>query len=140
MDEAVIFLDHKNRIVDFNPAAQVFLSVPMEKALGMPGLDAIKSWTKMVKWFENVEEISTEVTLIQSGLDYDFDLSITPLLDERGDLKGRIILLRDITASKQAEEALKRANRNLMEEIRERKTAELTIFELATIDRTHQSF
>ncbi len=134
LEEAVIALDLQNRVVDLNPAAQKFLSLPTEDALGKPGLEAVKPWKKLAKWLEQDERVTAEVTLMQSGLDYEFALTVTPLEDERGVVTGRVMQLRDITGPNQTEEALKRANRNLMEEIRERKNAERTIFELATVD------
>ena len=134
LDEAVIALDRQGRVVDLNPAAQDFLAVPFESAPGKQAQEAIKPWKKLAKWLDQDAPVSTEVTLIQSGLDYDFELTVTPLADERGVLSGQVIQLKDVTGANQTQEALKRANRNLMEEIRERKNAEKTIFELATID------
>jgi len=42
-----------------------------------------------------------------------FDLSISPLHDWRGRLSGRLVTLRDVTESKQAEEALQQRNQEL---------------------------
>jgi diguanylate cyclase (GGDEF)-like protein len=134
LEEAVIALDRLGCIVDLNPEAQNFLVVPMEEARGKPGAEAIRPWKKLSKWLNQDEGVATEVTLLRSGLDYEFELIVTPLVDERGVLNGRVIQLRDITGSNQTQEALKRANRNLLEEIRERKNAEKAVFELATVD------
>src|SRR5436190_23002571 len=38
-----------------------------------------------------------------------FDLRISPLTDQRGNLAGRLVVLRDITERKQAMEAIERA-------------------------------
>jgi PAS domain S-box-containing protein len=65
-----------------------------------------------------------ETTFVRpDGQTFRFLLSLGPLLNVRGDMAGGIITLTDITAHKQAEQALQRAHAELELRVQERTTA-----------------
>lgn len=106
MADAVVVLDSRDRVMDLNPAASTLLGHAVGQPIdlvwpGWPGSDAAQG---------------SEVTL-QAG-DGDpappgtgepprvFDLSISPLLDWRRRLVGRVAVARDVTRRRLTERAL----------------------------------
>ena len=79
-------------------------------------------WSKAA----DVTEIYSEIVLGETGKNRSFDLRISPLLDKRHHLTGRLVVLRDITERKQAEALLQKAHDELERRVEER-TAKLLL-------------
>ena len=106
MDDGFIVLDSQNRIVDINTAARGLLDKSNESVVGknadevIPGLSDIGSGTQ--------EQPVSEAELVMGNesaprvLDCKFNL----LRNRHGAPTGRLILLRDISSKKEAEQAL----------------------------------
>lgn len=107
MSDGVVVLDNQNRIVDFNPAAQKIISRPAAAIMGQLAGQVFSDRADLVERYRNVLEASTEIMLGQEEARRYFDLRISPLYDRNHHLSGRLIVLRDITEQKQAEEALR---------------------------------
>jgi PAS domain S-box-containing protein len=109
MSDAVMVLDRLNRITDLNPAAQRLLGRPLSDLIGQPAALIASAWPNQVERFQAVIEAHEEIVLAIDGMQRSFDLRISPLTDQRGNLAGRLVVLRDITERKQTMEALERA-------------------------------
>jgi signal transduction histidine kinase/CheY-like chemotaxis protein/PAS domain-containing protein len=88
MQDAMMALDTRDRIIDINPAAQKMLGSSRSELLGHNAQDVLKDWSELT----------------------DFDLSITPLIDPNGRRTGRLIVLHDISERRRTEETLYRQN------------------------------
>ncbi|MCD4684912.1 MAG: PAS domain-containing protein, partial [Anaerolineae bacterium] len=97
----VIIIDHRGHVLDVNLAAEHMLNRTSEAMLGQSILGVFPEYTDLIKRFQDVPEIKTEITLEQDMRCY--ELQITPFLDHKGKPAGRIIMLYDLTAHKQAE-------------------------------------
>jgi PAS domain S-box-containing protein len=117
--DGVIVLDVRNRVVDLNPAAQRIIGLPAADAIGRPASQVLADYPELVEHCRDVTEVRTEITLRAEHLgsvqdetpdggqaERHYDLRISPLTDGRGYLVGQAVLLHDVTARKQAEEAL----------------------------------
>jgi PAS domain S-box-containing protein len=105
MSDAVLVLDQRNRITDLNPAAQRILGHALSELIGQPAAQVFSAWPNLIERFRDATETHEEIVLGEAS--HSFDLRISPLSDRRGSLTGRLIVLRDITERKQAEQAVR---------------------------------
>jgi len=105
MLDAVLVLDLQNRIIDLNPAMSELLGYSLNDLLGRSALEALEPWPDLVQEYGDVMNTHAEITVKQGELRY-FDLRISPLYGHGDEMSGRLIVLRDITERKMAEEAL----------------------------------
>jgi PAS domain S-box-containing protein len=126
MREAAIVLDAHNRVVDLNPAARRLIDFRAAKAVGQPFAQVFSTWPELVERCRNLVEVNEEVIIGENEkknetLHY-FSLRISSLYRWNGHLavRGRLIVLSDITEHIQAERALKESEerfRNIFAEV-----------------------
>ncbi len=109
MSDAVIVLDKHGLITDLNPAAQGILGRPLSALVGQPLTEMASRWPEQVERYHGVMEVHEEMALTVGEMLHSFDLRISPLYHRSGSFAGRLIVLRDITDQKRAEEALEQA-------------------------------
>lgn len=108
MDDVVIVLDRQNRVVDFNPAAQALLNWD-SNAIGSPARDILADYPHLIEEYENAEKAHAEVTFDEGDAQRTYDLHISSLYQQPRKIPvGRLIVLRNITARKRAEEERER--------------------------------
>jgi PAS domain S-box-containing protein len=94
MRDGAIVLDPQNCIVDLNPAAQRLIGRAASEIIGQP---IAQVWPM---WPGEIDETGNEVLFYKGDVQYTFDVRTSPLLDWRGNLMSRVLVLRDITALK----------------------------------------
>jgi PAS domain S-box-containing protein len=105
MGDAAIVLDAQDRVVEMNPAAQQLLGQTLAHALGRPVAEVFAVPAGPGQPSEG-EERRDEV-VVGAGEDRRaLDMRISPLRAEGGQVTGRLIVLRDITALRRSEQAL----------------------------------
>lgn len=112
MSDGLLVLDRQNQIVDINPAMQRLLSHDPVALVGQSASEVLETWLGRTQPILNIEIGQTEMRLPGSPPRY-LDVRVTPLLDKRKELKGRLMVFRDITDRKLAEKTLRRANERL---------------------------
>jgi PAS domain S-box-containing protein len=124
MADGMIVLDTRNRIVDVNPALRRFIGRAASDAIGQSAEKVLAPWADLVEHYRDALEAQIEIGAWVGETRRFVELRISPLRDRRGHLIGRLVVLRDITARKRAEEELRRARDELELRVQER-TAEL---------------
>ena len=109
MSDGMLVLDAQDRIVDLNPAMRDILGIPVAHLIGQPAAQALSSWHEWAAHCQDETSAQAEIVLDRQGKRCYYDLLTSPLIDRRGRLTGRLIVLRDMTARIQAEEALRQA-------------------------------
>jgi PAS domain S-box-containing protein len=113
MSDGVLVLDAQNRVVDINPTACRVIRCDAARVIGQQAGVVLAAWPELVARFRDVPEAQAEISLDGPAGSLWLDLRISPLYDRRGRLTGRLIVLHDVTARRQAEQVLQEYAREL---------------------------
>ena len=105
MNDGVIVVDSRGRIVDLNPAARRVPRLSAAEAVGKP-LSEVEPGIGALLEGLDAEETQKEITLAVEQQRRDYEVAISTLRNRRGDLTGRLMVLRDVTERKKTERAL----------------------------------
>lgn len=109
LNDCMIVIDLKNRIVDYNDAAHVNLQLPSDSIIGKSAEMILHRWNELILHLNDNEEYKSEMIIeINQKVNY-FDLRISPITNVKGIIIGKIISMRDITNRKNTEEILKKS-------------------------------
>jgi PAS domain S-box-containing protein len=103
MTDGLFVLDVQGRIVDMNPAAQAMLALPGAQTLGHPAAEVLRPWPALLT-LSAQEAGETEWSQGQDATRRDYEASNSPLLGYKGERLGQLLMLRDVTRRKRAEE------------------------------------
>ncbi len=121
MDDGVLVLDTKNRIVDINPAVTRFLDVENSSIVGQKVEKFLPDWSQIQITVETKNETELEILAPGKTLKY-LDIRIIRLHDRRQREQGKLIILRDVTARKQLESEREKLITTLQEALGQVKT------------------
>lgn len=116
ISDYVLVLDANNRLVDINPAAQRALGVPTSRLIGQPAMQVLAAWGDLVSEFGPETSLKTEIKIDRQGQTRFLALRITPLhlhKDNGRGGNGRIIVARDVTERRRAEQMLEERSEQL---------------------------
>lgn len=94
MREGMIVLDIRANIVDINSAAARMIGVNVADALGKTAEDVFQPWSHLVERFRNVVDAKDEISIGEGAAQRRYEVRLSPLQDQQGQLVGRVILLR----------------------------------------------
>ncbi|MDD5503028.1 MAG: histidine kinase N-terminal 7TM domain-containing protein, partial [Candidatus Thermoplasmatota archaeon] len=106
MRSGVIVLDGQGRIVEINPAARKILEIDVP-VIGKTARDALPELIGNIPDFDSELELNVELCLEKRASPACLDVSVSPLYDNAERPAGRLLILRDITEHKKAEDALR---------------------------------
>jgi PAS domain S-box-containing protein len=109
MNDGWVVLDGQHRVVDINPAAERVIGLPSEKIFGQPAENILADWPNVAKQIGNLKDSEIKGSVIlQEGRRY-LNLRLSPLVDQGGSNFGQLIIWRDVTDRRMAEEARQKA-------------------------------
>ncbi|MAU01097.1 MAG: hypothetical protein CL608_28460 [Anaerolineaceae bacterium] len=106
MGDLMLALDRQGRIIDLNPAAEAALQIEARQIVGKTAATALATHNVLAQYIAAAGEVEDEINLEFDGRQHYFDLQISQLLNRRGQERGQLVVLRDITARKEAEAEL----------------------------------
>jgi PAS domain S-box-containing protein len=116
MSDGVIVADMKGRILSINPSAERFLGLLPEQAIGISittilpcSSPAFDPTAQSRPWTDQHHEMERET----NGKKQYLELRCIPILSTDKEIKGRLVVIRDISDIKQAETALLLARKKL---------------------------
>jgi PAS domain S-box-containing protein len=117
MNDGMIVLDVQDRIISLNGPAEKFIGIPLKDAIGVPVGALIPCTAESPPGSPSSnprEEQVHEMERTIGGIRHSFEVRCNPILSRRdNDVKGRIVMIRDITSQKMAEDALALARKKI---------------------------
>jgi diguanylate cyclase (GGDEF)-like protein/PAS domain S-box-containing protein len=104
MNDGVIVLDARNRIVDINRTALQMMGKNEQLVIGEPAEDVLANVSGIFKRFQDSLNAREEIVIGDKAKQY-YDLRISPLYDRKEHYSGRLIVARDITERRLIEQA-----------------------------------
>jgi PAS domain S-box-containing protein len=104
MQDGVIVLDERGRVVDINPAAQEIVGRADMDIVGQPARELFAAYPDLIARYRGADNVQDEVVLTVDGRDRIYDLRISPLSGRHPHPLGRLIVLREITKERKAAE------------------------------------
>jgi len=117
MLDGVLVLDYQDRIVDINPAAKEMFGLKPDRWIGQRAEAVLVDWPNLASHLQGPAS-NNEITL-HSPDARQIDLRVSPLFNNKDELSGRLIVLRDISGRKAAEEEVQLAYHKLQVEMAE---------------------
>ncbi|MEJ2210227.1 MAG: histidine kinase N-terminal 7TM domain-containing protein [Anaerolineae bacterium] len=109
LDDGVMVLDLRDRIVGLNPAAERITGLRAKAVESQPVRRALAAWPDLLGHLELVQT-RAEMTLGQGERQRHYDVRISPLFGRWEIYSGRLVLWHDITDRKRAEVELQQIN------------------------------
>ncbi|HSJ98556.1 MAG TPA: histidine kinase N-terminal 7TM domain-containing protein [Myxococcota bacterium] len=106
MQDGVVVVDGYDRVVDVNPAASRMLSCDRDRVVGYRVEELLPSTSGLA---EALHARAGSNTHVETADGRRLDLAISPILLPTGRLRGRVVMLRDMTERQRAEAALRRS-------------------------------
>jgi PAS domain S-box-containing protein len=103
--DGVIVLDAKNRVVELNAAAEELIDQRAAEATGRPVEQVWSHWPSLPAGAQS--EIWQEIRFDRAGHPQTYDLRISPIVDWRDRIVSQVVVLRDISEEKRAQQALR---------------------------------
>jgi diguanylate cyclase (GGDEF)-like protein len=118
LPDGMLVIDGEQRILDFNPAARILLDNPPGLRIGAGAADILSPWPELNTLLG--EEEPQDICIFPVGCDPVcwIEARLIQLFENQPTLAGRLVILRDITSLKQAEESERQA-RALAEALRD---------------------
>ncbi|MBN1202143.1 MAG: PAS domain-containing protein [Anaerolineae bacterium] len=113
MDDGVIVLDDRDRMIDFNPAIERIIEKPGLELVGQPVSQVFPDYQDLIGSHSQVEEAHTEIALGEGDAQRYYDLRVSLLSGRKNRTVGRLIVFREITGRRRAEEEREQLIREL---------------------------
>ncbi len=107
MLDGILVLDNNGYLIDFNPAAQTILDIN-KNHLWTPAQNSLARWPELVAALSDPTRSKLGEIPIGSPSKV-FDIRFIPLEDHMNQIYGQLVVLRDVTEQKEAEEALRKS-------------------------------
>ncbi len=126
MGDAVVVVDARSRVIDLNPAGARLAGRSVSDAVGgHVQLVFPQLWDLLCAGLRG-EPVSGELQLESQGQSRYYDLGVSPLRNRRDVDQGHLLVLRDVTERRLAQQELVRTNDDLERRV-EARTAELRV-------------
>lgn len=122
MPDAIVILDVHNRVVELNPAAQSIFGGAPRSVIGQPVCGLIGTAEQTSALLDSETEQRMELSVAVDGAPRVFDVYMSPLRHWRGQLTGRLLVLRDMMRYKRLEHEREELIQGLQEALAQVKT------------------
>ncbi|MDR3600061.1 MAG: histidine kinase N-terminal 7TM domain-containing protein [Desulfosporosinus sp.] len=125
MTDCIVVLDLKNRIVDMNPSTRHIFNCKAAPNIGLSALDFFAKWPALQETILEEREYVEFEYMLNKKYRY-YETSCLPIKNERGNLLGKFLIIRDVTEKKITEDKLLQQRQEIaVKEERERMARDL---------------
>ncbi len=103
MDDGIILVDKKDNILKLNQASRQIFNIHLNEVVGKPIINLLTRLNESPDAFLKNEDLKIK----NKGGQYFYNARQTEIKNDRGKLLGKVIVLRDITEIRKAEEEIK---------------------------------
>lgn len=118
MEDSVLVIDSYDRVIDLNPKAKSFTDEDVRNPVGKPMTEVFASWLKDTG-LNTKMQVGTFRMEVEGPDFHHYDILITPLADQAGEIVGRTFVWRDVSKNKKTEIELREANFQLNYQLEE---------------------
>ena len=119
IQDAVVVVDLNNRIVDVNLAMEHLLRSKAQALIGKPISGLLPLSSNVIDRFYNASSAKSEIVYVEADRRVNYDVRLSALSDAQGNVKGRVIVFRDMTRFKNVEQKIQEFALQLEEQNRE---------------------
>ena len=112
ISDGIIVVDENHRIVQLNPAAERFVGNSASHVIGQPLKNIVPEMKSSLT--QSADECG-EIKVDREGIVYAYDVRVSTIQDWQGHEINRVVVLRDVTERKRADDKLLRSDSNLTE-------------------------
>ena len=106
MQDGVVVLDAYQRIVDLNPAAQRILGYSASRSVGLSLGQMMPEYASLLETSKDFTPVQSEIRVHLGAALRHYEVTLSPIPDDRGRESGQLMVLRDISERKMTEERL----------------------------------
>jgi PAS domain S-box-containing protein len=129
LEDLIVVLDPRNRIVDINQAALAFLEKPKPNVVGRIFEVAFARWPELTNIIRNPFVQKKEILTTMDDRILFLDVDVSPIVDRKREVIGRIIVIRDQTKLKTLEASYEKLANELEQRVQKRTEELQTIAE-----------
>lgn len=107
INDPMLVIDDRNRIVDLNPATASILGCTVEEMIGQPVERSLYLWGPLIERLQSHTDRQEEISLHIHGEKRQYDLHLAHLGNHPGGQSGRLVVLHDITERTQLLERMR---------------------------------
>ena len=114
MNDAWMVLDEKNQVIDMNAEAELLVNRSRQHVFGLPMQEVLTDWPNVVNQMgSSPTNLDANFSMETKNLRRYFNLRVQPLPLTSTQLNGHVIIWRDITRQKMAEDARRLAREEM---------------------------
>lgn len=113
MDDGWMVVDHQGKVIDVNSSVEKMTGLSREKVYGMPVDQILSEWPKVLQFPEGVKEMEMRRIVKAQNDSLYLNIRISQLFNKNNSQFGHLIVWRDITGRKLADEAHQKARDEL---------------------------
>lgn len=113
MDDGWMVVDRQDKVIDLNSSAEKMIGISRELIYGLPVNQILSEWSKVLQSSDGVKEMEVR-RIVKAQNDWRYlNIRISQLIDKNNLQFGHLIVWRDITGRKLADDARQRARDEL---------------------------
>ena len=116
LDDGVLVVDPLFRVVDLNQSAIMLCKISKDDAIGKHGNEIIPFWNELVPNLGKKSPLKFEIELQGAKPEY-LKINLSPIIDNRNQFMGWIMVIENITRRKEAERELQGVNVELEKQL-----------------------